>query len=57
VPLEFLEGLLPNIEYYELNTFNYGLVRVIVSETPARVVIEIKDAAGSVLKTVEIVEE
>ncbi len=57
VPLEALEGLLPDIEYYELNAYNYGLVRVLTGETPARVVIEIKDAEGNVLNTVDIAEE
>ena len=57
VPVEVLEALLPDIEYYELNTYNYGLVRVLSSETPARVVIEIKDLEGNVLNTVEIAEE
>jgi alkaline phosphatase D len=57
VPPEILEALLPDIEYYELNTYNYGLVRVLSSETPARVVIEIKDVEGNVLNTVEIAEE
>ncbi len=57
VPLEFLQGLLPDIEWYELNTYNYGLVKVLTSETPARVVLEIKDLEGNILYTVEIVEQ
>jgi len=57
VSVEVLEGLLPDIEYYELNTYNYGLVRVLTSETPARVVIDIKDVQGNVLNSVEIAEE
>ena len=35
----------------------YGLVKVLTSETPAKVVIEIKDGEGNLLHTVEIVEE
>jgi len=59
VSIELLEGLLPGItdEYYELDTYNYGLVRVLTGETPARVVIEIKDGDGNLLHTLEIVEE
>jgi alkaline phosphatase D len=57
VPVEFLEGLLPDIEYYELNAFNYGLVKVLTSETPAKVVIEIKDQEGEILNIVELPEE
>lgn len=56
VPVEFLQGLLPDIGWYELNTYNYGLVRVLTSETPARVLIEIKDGDGNLLHTVEIPE-
>jgi len=57
--VELMEGLLPGItdEYYELYTYNYGLVRVLASETPAKVVIEIKDGDGNLLHTVEIPEE
>jgi alkaline phosphatase D len=59
VSIELLEGLLPGItdEYYELDTYNYGLVRVLTSETPAKVVIEIKDGDGNLMHTVGIVEE
>jgi len=59
VSISLLEGLLPGItdEYYELDTFNYGLVKVMASTTPARVQIEIKDLEGQVLYTVDIEEE
>jgi alkaline phosphatase D len=57
VPVSILEGLLPGIEYYELNTYNYGLVRVLTSETPAKAVIEIKDGEGNILTAVEMAEE
>lgn len=59
VSTELLEGLLPGItdEYYELDTYNYGLVKVLTSETPARVLIEIKDGEGNLLHTLEIPEE
>ncbi len=57
VSVEVLEGLLPDIEYYDLKTYNYGLVRVLARETPARVIIDIKDVGGNVLNTVEITEE
>ncbi|MGQ9572631.1 MAG: alkaline phosphatase D family protein [Dehalococcoidia bacterium] len=58
VSIPLLEGLLPDItdEFYELNAFNYGLVKVLTSETPAKVLIEIKDQEGKILHTVEIVE-
>jgi hypothetical protein len=52
-----LEGLLPGIEYYELNTYNYGLVKVLTGETPAKVVIDIKDGEGNIMYTTEIPEE
>jgi len=35
----------------------YRLVRVLTSETPARVLIEIKDGEGNLLHTLEIAEE
>jgi alkaline phosphatase D len=56
---ELLTGILPHVadEFYELDTYNYGLVWVLTSETPARVVIEIKDGEGNLMHTVEIVEE
>jgi alkaline phosphatase D len=59
VSTELLEGLLPGItdEYYELDTYNYGLVKVLTSETPAKVVIEIKDGEGNLMHTLEIPEE
>jgi len=59
VSIELLEGLLPGItdEFYELDTYNYGLVKVLTSETPAKVVIEIKDGDGNLMHTLEIVEE
>jgi alkaline phosphatase D len=59
VSVELLQGLLPGItdEYYELNIYNYGLVKVLTSETPARVVIEIKDGDGKLMHTVDIPEE
>jgi phosphodiesterase/alkaline phosphatase D-like protein len=59
VSTELLEGLLPEItdEFYELDTYNYGLVKVLTSETPAKVVIEIKDGDGNLMHTLEIVEE
>jgi len=59
VSTDLLEGLLPGItdEYYELDTYNYGLVKVLTSETPARVLIEIKDGEGNLMHTVEIPEE
>ncbi|UCH87460.1 MAG: alkaline phosphatase D family protein, partial [Dehalococcoidia bacterium] len=59
VSIELLEGLLPGItdEFYELDTYNYGLVKVLTSETPAKVVIEIKDGDGNLMHTVEIPEE
>jgi len=59
VSIDLLEGLLPGItdEYYELDTYNYGLVKVLTSETPAKVVIEIKDGEGNLMHTLEIPEE
>jgi alkaline phosphatase D len=57
VSTDVLEGLLPDIEYYDLNIYNYGLVRVLTSETPARVMIDIKDGDGNVLYTVEVPEQ
>jgi alkaline phosphatase D len=59
VSTELLEGLLPGItdEYYNLDIYNYGLVKVLTSETPARVEIEIKDGEGNLLHTVDIEEE
>jgi alkaline phosphatase D len=59
VSTELLEGLLPGItdEYYELDIYNYGLVKVLTSETPAKVVLEIKDGEGNILHTLEIPEE
>jgi alkaline phosphatase D len=56
VPVSVLEGLLPGIEYYELNTYNYGLVKVLTGETPAKVVIDIKDGEGNIMYTTEIPE-
>ena len=35
----------------------YRLVKVLTSETPAKVVIEIKDGEGNILHTLEIPEE
>jgi alkaline phosphatase D len=59
VSTELLKGLLPGItdEYYNLDIYNYGLVKVLTSETPARVEIEIKDGEGNLLHTVDIPEE
>jgi len=59
VTVELMTGLLPHMadQYYELNAYNYGLVKVLTSETPAKVVIEIKDGEGNVLNTVELPEE
>jgi len=59
VSIDLLEGLLPGItdEYYELDIYNYGLVKVLTSETPAKVVLEIKDGEGNILHTLEIPEE
>ncbi len=59
VSTDLLEGLLPGItdEYYELDTYNYGLVKVLTSETPAKVILEIKDGEGNILHTLEIPEE
>jgi len=59
VSTDLLEGLLPEItdEFYELDTYNYGLVKVLTSETPARVVIEIKDGDGNLMHMLEIAEE
>ena len=59
VSIELLEGLLPGItdEFYNLDIYNYGLVKVLTSETPARVLIEIKDGEGNILHTLEIPEE
>ncbi len=59
VSIELLEGLLPGItdEFYNLDIYNYGLVKVLTSETPAKVVIEIKDGDGNLLHTLEIPEE
>jgi alkaline phosphatase D len=57
VPVSVLEGLLPGIEYYEMNTYNYGLVKVLTGETPAKVVIDIKDGEGNIMYTVEIPAE
>jgi len=59
VSIDLLEGLLPGItdEYYELDIYNYGLVKVLTSETPAKVVIEIKDGEGNLMHTLEIPEE
>jgi len=59
VSIELLEGLLPGItdEFYNLDIYNYGLVKVLTSETPAKVVIEIKDGDGNLMHTVEIPEE
>jgi hypothetical protein len=56
VPISVLEGLLPGIEYYELNTYNYGLVKVMTGETPAKVVIDVKDGEGNIMYTTEIPE-
>ena len=58
VSTDLLEGLLPGItdEFYELDTYNYGLVKVLTSETPAKVVIEIKDGEGNLMHTLEIAE-
>jgi len=56
VPVSILQGLLPGFEYFELDAYNYGLVKVLTSETPARVLIEIKDLEGKVLHTVEVPE-
>jgi hypothetical protein len=47
----------PDVDYKKLDTFNYGLVKVTTSTTPARVQIEIKDLEGQVLYTVDIEEE
>jgi len=59
VSIDLLEGLLPGItdEYYALDIYNYGLVKVLTSETPAKVVLEIKDGEGNILHTLEIPEE
>ena len=57
VPLSLAEGLVPDVDYKKLDTFNYGLVKVMTSTTPARVQIEIKDLEGQVLYTVDIEEE
>jgi alkaline phosphatase D len=59
VSIDLLEGLLPGItdEFYELDTYNYGLVKVLTSETPAKVVIEIKDGDGNLMHALEIPEE
>jgi hypothetical protein len=57
VPLSLAEGLVPDVDYKKLDTFNYGLVKVTTSTTPARVQIEIKDLEGQVLYTVDIEEE
>ena len=57
VPLSLAEGLVPDVEYKKLDTFNYGLVKVTTSTTPARVQILIKDLEGQVLSTVDIPEE
>jgi alkaline phosphatase D len=57
VPLSLAEGLVPDVEYKKLDTFNYGLVHVRTGDTPARVQIEIKDLEGQVLYKVDIPEE
>jgi alkaline phosphatase D len=57
VPLSLAQGLVPDVEYQKLDTFNYGLVKVMTSTTPARVQIQIKDLEGQVLHTVDIPEE
>jgi alkaline phosphatase D len=57
VPVSVLQGLLPDIEYYELETYNYGLVKVLTGETPAKAVIEIKDGEGNIMYTTEIPAE
>ena len=57
VPLSLAEGLVPDVEYKKLDTFNYGLVKVTTGTTPARVQIQIKDLEGTVLYTVDILEE
>jgi alkaline phosphatase D len=57
VPLSLAEGLVPDVDYQKLDTFNYGLVKVTTSTTPARVQILIKDLEGKVLHTVDIPEE
>lgn len=57
VPLSLAEGLVPDVEYKKLDTFNYGLVRVMTGTTPARVQIQIKDLEGQVLHTVTVEEE
>ena len=57
VPLSLAEGLVPDVDYKKLDTFNYGLVKVMTSTTPARVQIQIKDLEGQVLHTVTVEEE
>ena len=57
VPLSLAQGLVPDVEYQKLDTFNYGLVHVTTGTTPARVQIQIKDLEGQVLHTVDIEEE
>ena len=57
VPLSLAEGLVPDVEYKKLDTFNYGLVKVMTGTTPARVQIQIKDLEGTVLHTVTVEEE
>jgi len=57
IPISLAQGLLPGVEYSNLDTFSYGLVHVTTGTTPARVQIEIKDLEGQVLYAVDIEEE
>lgn len=51
-----LQELLPHVEFAELSTFNYGLVKVFAGDD-ARVEIEIKDVAGAPLYELTIPKE
>ncbi len=53
---ETLQSLLPSVEFAELSTFNYGLVKVFAGDD-ARVEIEIKDVAGASLYELTIPQE
>ena len=56
VDAETLQDLLPSVEFAELSTFNYGLVKVFAGDD-ARVEVEIKDTLGASLYELTIPKE